>query len=265
MIPLAYITAWRPQAPWVEGAQVEQDLIISRALVDIFSQPPLRESLAFRGGTALYKLHISPPARYSEDIDLVQIKAGPIGPILDQLRSVLDPWLGEPRRRRSEGRASLIYRFDTENTPSWVSRLKIEINTREHETLFGFIKKPYAVSSEWFSGEAEITTYELDELMGTKLRALYQRRKGRDVFDLALALRQPEIDAERVVEAFSFYLKQGGHTITHDQFKDNLAEKLKNKQFTTDLSPLLAGEYESDIRRDVKEVSTKLIDLLPRL
>ncbi len=79
MIPRDYITAWLQHAPWAQDAQVEQDLIISRALIEIFSRPILRENLAFRGGTALYKLHLK-PARYSEDIDLVQAEAGAIGP-----------------------------------------------------------------------------------------------------------------------------------------------------------------------------------------
>ncbi len=79
MIPRDYITEWRAEAPWVQDSQVEQDLVISRALVEIFSHPLLSESLAFRGGTALYKLHIRPAARYSEDIDLVQIEAEPAG------------------------------------------------------------------------------------------------------------------------------------------------------------------------------------------
>ena len=93
MIPRDYITAWRHEAPWIEDLQVEQDLVISRALIEIFSQPLLRESLAFRGGTAIYKLHIQPPARYSEDIDLVQINAEPAGRVMNALRGVLDPWL----------------------------------------------------------------------------------------------------------------------------------------------------------------------------
>jgi predicted nucleotidyltransferase component of viral defense system len=65
VIPRDYITSWRPQAPWVQDIQVEQDLVICRALVELFSNPVLAQSLAFRGGTALYKLYIKPPARYS--------------------------------------------------------------------------------------------------------------------------------------------------------------------------------------------------------
>ena len=89
MIPRDYITAWRAQAPWVQDIQVEQDLVICRALVAIFSSPVLAEALAFRGGTALYKLYLKPAARYSEDIDLVQMRAEPAGPVMDALRAVL--------------------------------------------------------------------------------------------------------------------------------------------------------------------------------
>lgn len=52
MIPRDYVTEWRSQAPWVEDAQVEQDLVICRSLIAIFSDPTLSQALAFRGGTA---------------------------------------------------------------------------------------------------------------------------------------------------------------------------------------------------------------------
>ena len=98
MIPKDHITAWRAHAPWLLDAQVEQDLVISRAVVELFRVPELATSLAFRGGTALYKLYLTPPLRYSEDIDLVQVMPGPIGETLDRARSVLDPWLVGRRR-----------------------------------------------------------------------------------------------------------------------------------------------------------------------
>ena len=70
MIPMAQITQWRQISPWSDDMQVEQDLILSRIIVDIFSDHLLRKELAFRGGTALHKLFLNPAARYSEDIDL---------------------------------------------------------------------------------------------------------------------------------------------------------------------------------------------------
>jgi hypothetical protein len=79
MITQAYITNWRSVAPWTDPSQVEQDLVISRALVELFNVPALAETFVFRSGTALYKLFF-PSRRYSEDIDLVQLKPAPIGP-----------------------------------------------------------------------------------------------------------------------------------------------------------------------------------------
>ncbi len=102
MIPRADITAWRSVAPWRLNEQVEQDLVISRILVAIFSDPVLNKIVAFRGGTALYKIYLKPPARYSEDIDLVQIEVGSIGPIFDRLRSCLT-FLGTPCVKQSQG------------------------------------------------------------------------------------------------------------------------------------------------------------------
>ena len=263
MIPRDYITAWRERAPWVQDFQVEQDLVISRALVEIFTDPFLRSSFAFRGGTALYKLHISPPARYSEDIDLVQVEAGPIGPAMNALRAKLDPWLGKPQWKQSEGRVTLYYRFTSEDNPPVRLRLKVEINTREHFTVFGLSTVPLAVFSRWFTGACEITTYKLNELLGTKLRALYQRRKGRDLFDLALALKNNTVAPDRVVTAFSAYMDHGEDSVSRALFERNLAAKLTMPQFAADIGPLLAAGYAWDMNEAAQAVSTRLVALLP--
>jgi predicted nucleotidyltransferase component of viral defense system len=188
VIPHDYITGWREEAPWVHDFQVEQDLVISRALVEIFSHPLLHESLAVRGGTALYKLHLKPAARYSEDIDLVQTEAKPAGSMMEAVRGTLDPWLGKPRWKQTEGRVTFVYRFDSEDTPPIPLRLKVETNTREHFSVYGLKQVPFGVTSRWFDGSCQIQSYELSELLATKLRALYQRKQGRDLFDLAIAL-----------------------------------------------------------------------------
>jgi predicted nucleotidyltransferase component of viral defense system len=194
MIPESYVEQWRLNAPWQTLAMVEQDLVISRALVELFKQEMVRSSLVFRGGTALNKLYIQPPARYSEDIDLVQIKSEPIGSTLDAIRSVLDGWLGEPRRLLTERSAKLIYRYTAvDETPA---KLKIEINTTEHFHVQPLQAKLYNINSEWFQGLSHVMTYQLNELMGTKLRALYQRRKGRDLFDLWYTLDRGMVNSE---------------------------------------------------------------------
>ncbi|MCY4005585.1 MAG: hypothetical protein OXE84_01970 [Rhodobacteraceae bacterium] len=85
MIPKTNITAWSLIAPWAEPRQIEQDLIISLALVAIFNHDLLRTELKFRRGTALNKAIFLEPLRDSEDIDLVRTTAGPIDPILDAM------------------------------------------------------------------------------------------------------------------------------------------------------------------------------------
>jgi hypothetical protein len=99
VIPKDFITEWRDRAPWVLDRQVEQDLVISRALVELFSRKPIADALAFRGGTALYKLHMTPSARYSEDIDLVQTSPGGIGEVLDAIHA--PRWHRRGARRHS--------------------------------------------------------------------------------------------------------------------------------------------------------------------
>lgn len=74
MIPKDFIKSWRQKVNWLFDRQVEQDLVISRALVELYNHPEIMSSLSFRGGTALNKLFFTPATRYSEDLDFVQIK-----------------------------------------------------------------------------------------------------------------------------------------------------------------------------------------------
>ncbi len=263
MIPRDYITQWRERAPWSEDFQVEQDLVISRALAEIFADPALAGARAFRGGTALYKLYLTPPARYSEDIDLVQVKAGPAGPVMGGLRQVLDPWLGQARWKQSQGRLTFGYRFLSEDMPAIRLRLKVEINTREHFAVLGFTKRPFPVRSRWYSGRAEITTFELDELLATKMRALYQRSKGRDLFDLAMGIANGRSDAGRIVAAFRKYMERERRPVTRAMFERNLAGKIGNTQFNADMSALLRPGFEWQPAEAARTVYEQLISLLP--
>lgn len=263
MIPADFIAEWRQQVAWVPSSQVEQDLVLSRVLVEIFDDAELAGSLAFRGGTALFKLHLTPAPRYSEDIDLVQTRAEPIGATLDRLRSRLDPWLGEPKRSFGEGRVTMVYRFASEDTEPLPLRLKVEINSREHFSVLGVEKRRFEMRSRWFSGAASISTYSLDELLGTKLRALYQRRKGRDLFDLWWAATHAAIDFDQVVACFREYLKADGRRVSRAELEANLTAKLEDRVFSADLQPLLAPGVEWDIERASHLVLEEIAPRLP--
>lgn len=248
MIPKSSITAWREKAPWVTDEQVEQDLVLSRVLVELFSDPLLKQELAFRGGTAFHKLFFDSPGRYSEDIDLVRTSTGTIGHVIGAIRDRLDSWLGQPVSKRNQGRFTLYYKFEAAVSAATVMRVKIEINTREHGALFGLQQQKFAVDNSWFSGNAEVNTYLLEELLGTKLRALYQRKKGRDLFDLALVLANfPDLDIDKVIKTFNFYLAKQGKQITRAQFEQNLYEKLQDNDFEKDVQSLLEQETAANL------------------
>ena len=262
MIPKDFITEWRAEAPWVSDAQVEQDLVISRAVVEIFRVEELAKHLAFRGGAALSRLHMRPYVRYSEDIDLVQILPEPIGDTFDAVRDVLDPWLGTPRRDVKEGGVTLVYRFSSEDQPPRPMRLKVEINSREHFTELGYVHAPFEIESRWWSGAAQITTFALEEMLGTKLRALYQRKKGRDLFDLWYGLTERSASAERIVACFDRYMQAGGRRVSRAMLEENLANKLLDPTFRSDMTPLLRPGIEWDIEEAGAVVTRELIALL---
>jgi predicted nucleotidyltransferase component of viral defense system len=261
MIPRRYIEEWKEFAPWPENSQVEQDLVIERALVEIFSDPFLNENLAFRGGTALHKLFLKPQARYSEDIDLVQIKTGPIKPILVRLRECL-AFLGTKRNITTSIHNNTVeYRFETEIQPIIKMRLKIEINCREHFTVLGLQQVPFKVQNGWFSGECLINTYYIEELLGTKLRALYQRRKGRDLFDLDLALTKLDIDISKLIQCYKEYINfSDGASPTSKMFVINMEEKMKDDEFRNDIFTTLRPEVEYDNDLAYKKISESIIN-----
>ena len=267
MIPAQNIVAWGNLVPWTDARQIEQDLIISRALVEIFSDPGLREALRFRGGTALNKLHFPAPLRYSEDIDFVRTSHGPIGPVLDRLRVALEPWLGRAQFEQSRVAPKLRFRVEAEDDGAPI-RLKIEINTREVEAFDVPTALPLEVANPWFSGRAAISTFSREEMLATKLRALLQRDRGRDLYDLAHALEVFEgLGIDRIVEVFGQYLALSGQAISRAQAQDRMFAKLANPRFLLDVRPLLPAARAEALTEGATEEAFRLVfmNLVDRL
>ncbi|MFH1038778.1 MAG: nucleotidyl transferase AbiEii/AbiGii toxin family protein [PVC group bacterium] len=232
-------------------------------LVELFHNSFIAGNLIFRGGTALHKLFFPRALKYSEDIDFVQSEPGQIGPIFDEIRGVFHEWLGHPRRKVGPGVATLTYRAASEDNPPLPLRIKIEINTREHFQVWPVENKSFRIQSRWFEGLVRIPVYCTDELLATKMRALYQRRKGRDLFDLAAALREVNLSPERIVNAFKKYSEAEGQTITRKSYRANLLGKLDHPGFLSDCIPLLRSGIGFDPKEDFDLVDRELITRLP--
>ena len=149
---------------------------------------------------------------------------------------------------------TIIYRFESEIPPIINLRLKIEINCREHFNVFGLKEIPFAVENSWFSGSCNIISYELEELLGTKLRALYQRRKGRDLFDLYWAIANHKLDSEKIIYCYKEYMKfVVKQPPTSKMYLANMEEKILDPEFTGDIYSLLRPgvKYDIDIAYDL--------------
>jgi len=244
MVTKEAIIEWKEFLPWQKDEMIEQDLIICRALVALFNDEYLAKHLAFRGGTALHKLYITPQIRFSEDIDLVQINAEPIKETIERVRQAL-LFLGKPVIKQKAHNNTLVFRFYSEIPPIIPIRLKIEINCREHFNVLGLSQYDFSIENQWFTGNCKITTYYLEELLGTKLRALYQRRKGRDLFDLYKALSIQSLNIENIIRCYREYI---GFVVdnppTQKEYLQNMDLKIQDSEFLDDTNLLLRPEYK---------------------
>ena len=261
MIAEPYILEWRQQFPWTAMQHVEQDLLISRSIVAIYSDPFLASRLAWRGGTALYKLYVKPQPRYSEDIDLVLINPEPMGPILDRLREVLSFVPDQQAKgKRYNHVMKLRYLSEIESIPC---RIKVEINCNEHFTELGFHKVPFAVESSWFSGSCDVTAYQFDEMLGTKFNAVYGRKKTRDLFDMDYVFKHAQPDVEKVLRCWRRYKAELGEDLpSWKEYVSNVEDKLADPSYRIGMTALLRPDVEFDPVTAWANIKPKIVDRL---
>jgi predicted nucleotidyltransferase component of viral defense system len=195
------VLAHQAEVPWPSLRQVEQDLLLCRAMASIFDDRFLREQVAMRGGTLLHKVYLAPPSRFSEDIDLVVFGDRPEDHVRKALRRVLAGILGSPKASvwdtislavRNTVRPSRILRM-TYAVPPVITRgpalqIVVEANVTERKPHSPIAGLPFKFPFRRDSVSVSVNGYDIHEMLGTKTRALFQRRRGRDLFDLYWAL-----------------------------------------------------------------------------
>ena len=259
MIQLSHLTAWQAHAPWPKRSQIEQDLRLSRGVAAIFADSILHEHLAMRGGTVLHKAHLAPAARYSEDIDLVLVRSMDTDALDAHLRRVLTPVLGRPSDSliadawlavRNVLRPSKILRSTYRFVPTGLQReetIKVEVNLNESASLYPLVSVEIDTLDE--DGDhirAKALSYDINEMLGTKTRALMQREQGRDLFDLFHAWQLSEagttpyaVDGAKAMAAFAWYLEKEGTHLGGDEANALLDARLRKEGFRRDMDTLL--------------------------
>lgn len=236
MIPAPALAAWRARVPWRDDRQVEQDLLLSALAMQVAREPFLGERLAWRGGTCLHKLHLGTPRRYSEDLDYISVGDTPsreIGQALQEVARTVG--LTPGRYQLSPSRVNLWCEAPATAGGSPI-RIKFEVNCSDIPPRFDLIRLHHQVTGRWGAGHADILTFVPAELVGTKFRALAQRRKGRDLFDLWLARRELGIVDGDLARAAAHYMKH--ENIAPGDLRERITLHARAPEFVADLDVL---------------------------
>jgi len=273
------ILAHQSLVPWPNQRQVEQDLLLCQTMNALFSDNFLKGQIAMRGGTLLHKVHLAPASRYSEDIDLVVFGDRPKNHIEKAIKRVLDQVLGKPHASlwsdvklavRNAVKPSEILRI-TYFVPSQADprgrpmEIAIEANVTERTPHREIAKLPFPHKFREEDSAVVVNGFDIHEMLGTKMRAMFQRKKGRDLFDLYWALTNSPtpVDPAEIIESFLHYMNEEGTRAGRTEFVDILRDHLSDQGFLTDMDALLRVgiEYNPLVAGDF--IIDNLLNLLP--
>ena len=187
---------------------IEKDYMLGWLLAGIANNPDLRDTWVFKGGTCLRKCYYE-TYRLSEDLDFTVINGGPEEP--EQLSTIfrrVGEWVREQsgidlllddasfrRRQNRRGKpttqGSIAYRGP--NPPPSLPKVKIDVTSDELLAETPNLRPiGHQYSDEPLPGEGVIC-YSLVELFGEKLRALAERCRPRDLYDVVHMHRHPDL------------------------------------------------------------------------
>ncbi len=273
------VLAHQSRVPWPVPHQVEQDLLLCRSMVAIFNDPFLKGQVAMRGGTVLHKVHLAPASRYSEDIDLVAIGDRPEEHIRAALKRVLLDVLGPHKRWgweeiklaiRNVAKPSrvlrVIYELQSVVEPGRALTVVVEANVTERKPHRPVVKLPFGLPFRDDVLSTHVNSFDIHEMLGTKMRALFQRSRGRDLFDLHLALTAPSaspVDPGEIVRSFEHYMHLEKTSVRRGDFLEQLDLKLGDRGFCSDMEPLLRTGLTYDPQAAGRLVRDALLMRLP--
>jgi predicted nucleotidyltransferase component of viral defense system len=272
------ILAHQVVVPWAAQYQVEQDLLLCRAMAAMFGDNFLGAQIAMRGGTLLHKVHLAPAARYSEDIDLVAVGARPADHIRRAMRRVLAGVLGTPKTSawdtltlaiRNTVKPSRVLRMTyaarSIMEPNRMLEIVVEANVTERTPHRAVVELPFTFPFRGKTVQARVKGFDIHEMLGTKMRALFQRRRGRDLFDLywALSKSPAPVKPAAIIDSFRHYMKREGTRAGRDEFIGILDDHLKDRGFCSDMQSLLRAGIDYDPQVAGRYVKTRLLNLLP--
>jgi predicted nucleotidyltransferase component of viral defense system len=227
----------------------ELDFRLIQALQAVYKTPFLRDRLYLKGGTALNKLYLPGTNRLSVDLDLNAI--GPKEQVLRERTSIgeavaavlaqQDPGYNLTYRWRYD-QVTLYARYSP-LTAAAPQRLKLEISFIERFAILGRAERSLFASP--LDEPLVVNTFHLEELVSTKLRALFDRRKGRDIYDL-YRVTDLHLNRPAIRKMVLYHFLRANKVFHYPTFVRNVERKMAERGFSDDVRGLirLGGELD---------------------
>lgn len=243
------LTVWADTIGIPNLTLAEHDLRLTHALAGLYCAPALKDVLAFKGGTALNKIYFEKFSRLSVDLDFNLIgpprevvkQGAPIRKSIEDVLRDQDPDY-EFRFSYRADQTTLLARY-TPHSGGAKQPLKIELSMRESVPIMGLHEM--SIPSPDVGSPIKVRTYSIEELLSTKIRALYERKKGRDIFDLDCA-RSLKLNRPAIRKLVYYYFYRSGKIFNWRVLRTNLEAKASDKRFGDDIKPFLRPDVSFD-------------------
>lgn len=236
------IRTWADENDVPDLTLAELDYRLGHALQAIYADPFLRNRLYLKGGTALNKFYIPNQGRLSVDLDFNVV--GPRDQVLEertQFSQRVMKVLGE-----QDSSYDFTYRWRYEQATVYArylpltgaaqQRLKVEISFIERVAIMG--RDEQILPGYIFEDPVVVNTYFLEELTSTKLRALHDRKKGRDIYDL-FHIAEFDLNRAAVRKMVLYYFYRANKVFSYPSFVDNIEQKIARRGFRDDVRGLI--------------------------
>ncbi|MCY4562100.1 MAG: nucleotidyl transferase AbiEii/AbiGii toxin family protein [Flavobacteriaceae bacterium] len=264
LIKKEQIIEWSEKEKFQDDKHAEKDLYIE-SLLKLFSFSKwLLKHLIFKGGTALHKMHFEKSLRFSEDIDFEHKGNQDIGRTLNEMKLIFGKANLNIEINRNKNNYEILCSYPSHTTTK-PGKLKIEISDREDFSVLGYTQKRLHLNNVCFSSDIMMNTYNINEILSQKTRALYQRDKGRDLYDLYVSRLHPDFDMKKIAQCFIRHMtvKKDGKAITNIPTAENFIKRLKRKEkaphFLRDVHGVLKTDVEYNQKHAFEWIKEKFV------
>lgn len=257
---IAHVRDWADERGIPDESLAELDLRLTH-VIGLIATSDVGEALCFKGGTVLNKLYFSDDARLSVDLDFNAV--GEEREAYQQYRAAREALIallqqaGMDVQHHDYGITDdhILFRYRAVSTGD-LRVFQVEISLIERFAVCGFVRQPLMVPSTSLPSkriEVSVKTAKLVELIATKLRALHQRRKSRDIFDVWQASYRIE-DTAVLRKLVLFYFASRNVIFDRRGFFETLDQKLRDRRFREHLTVFLRPDSAFDWETGTREV-----------